>query len=90
MIKYFSEIISNCENDKLAKLLLFMTGSFRIPSNGFKEFCEMTGNNLWVSFGGDKSRMLQSHTCFNTIDLQQYFGKKLILAIEECNTFEMS
>ena len=72
-----------------------MTGSSRVPSNGFKEFCEMTGSPLKISFGGDKSRIPQSHTCFNTIDLPQYeseeeLNEKLILAIEECNTFEMS
>lgn len=95
VIKYFFDAISKWENEKLAKLLLFMTGSSRVPSNGFKEFCEMTGSPLKISFGGDKSRIPQSHTCFNTIDLPQYeseeeLNEKLILAIEECNTFEMS
>ena len=95
VIKFFFEAISKWENEKLAKLLLFMTGSSRVPSNGFIEFCEMTGSPLKISSGGDKSRIPQSHTCFNTICLPKYeseeeLNEKLILAIEECNTFEMA
>lgn len=95
VIKFFFEAISKWENEKLAKLLLFMTGSSRVPSNGFKEFCEMTGSPLKISSGGDKNRIPQSHTCFNTICLPKYeseeeLNEKLILAIEECNTFEMA
>ena len=94
VIKMFFNVIKKWDNENLAKLLLFMTGSSRIPANGFKEFCEMTGFPLRIACSGDEQNLPQAHTCFNTIDLPPYrsekeLNDKLLYAIQECNTFGM-
>ena len=95
VVKLFFEAISHWENDDLAKLLKFMTGSSRIPVNGFNEFIEMTGNPLQIAPGGDRDRLPASHTCFNRIDLPEYetvqeLDEKLRLGIQESgDNFEL-
>lgn len=95
VVKFFFSAISKWDNEKLAKLLLFMTGSSRVPSNGFREFNEMCGTPLKIGPGGSNERIPQSHTCFNLLCLPNYeneeeLNQKLLLAIQECNTFEMA
>lgn len=75
-------------------LLFFITGSPRIPANGFGEFIEITGFPLKIAAGGEESSLPQAHTCFNTMDLPNYtheedLRNKLLYAIQECNTFEL-
>lgn len=92
VIKMFFKVLKSWDNEKLSKLLNFMTGSSRIPANGFKEFVEITGFPLKIAAGGDENCLPQTHTCFNTMDLPSYTNEedlrnKLLLAIQECNTF---
>lgn len=94
VIKFFFNVISRWENDQLIKLLSFMTGRSRVTSNGFKEFCEISGQPLTINSGGDKSLLPQSHTCVNTLSLPQYeseeeLEKKLKIAINLCDSFEI-
>lgn len=91
VIKMFFNVISKWKNEDLAKLLMFMTGSSRVPANGFKEFCEMT-HPLKIEYGGDSSLWPQSHTCFNILHLPQYeseeeMNEKLLYAIQYCDSF---
>lgn len=88
VVKLFFEAISHWENDDLAKLLKFITGSSRLPVNGFKEFIEMTGHPLQIAPGGDRDRLPVSHTCFNRLDLPEYetvqeLDEKLRIGIQE-------
>lgn len=94
VVKFFFDAISKWNDEDLSKLLFFMTGSSRVPVNGFKEFCEMTGSSLKIQAGGDRSKYPQSHTCINSICLPQYeseeeLNEKLRIAIQECDTFEI-
>lgn len=91
-IQMFFNVIRSWDNEKLSKLLSFMTGSQRIPANGFKEFVEITGFPLKIAAGGDENSLPQTHTCFNTMDLPSYSNEeelknKLLLAIQECDSF---
>ena len=91
VIKMFFNVISRWKNEDLVKLLMFMTGSSRVPANGFKEFCEMT-YPLKIEYGGDRSLWPQSHTCFNILHLPQYeseeeMNEKLLYAIQYCDSF---
>lgn len=94
VIKLFFNVIEKWNNEDLEKLLLFMTGSSRIPANGFNEFCTLTGCKLTIQPGGDRSLLPQAHICFNILCLPQYetedeMNHKLHQAIQLCNTFEM-
>ncbi|KAK8898403.1 hypothetical protein M9Y10_000689 [Tritrichomonas musculus] len=94
VIKLFFKVISKWENEDLAKLLKFMTGSSRVPVNGFRGFCEMTKYPLRIESGGDHTLLPQSHTCFNILHLPQYeteeeMNDKLHQAIQFCDSFGM-
>lgn len=56
-----------------------MTGSSRVPVNGFGEFCRLSGHPLKIQAGGDINRLPQSHTCFNTIDLPSYESEEVFI-----------
>ena len=91
VIKYFFSVISKWNNENLAKLLLFMTGSSQVPLDGFKFFKDI-GQPMTIAPGGAKERLPAAHTCFNTIDLPEYeneneLNDKLLFAIQECNSF---
>lgn len=78
----------------MVKLFCFITGSSRIPANGFKEFCEITGYPLKIE-AGDINGLPMAHACFNTIDLPPYQSEdemksKILFAIQECDTFGMT
>ena len=95
VVKMFFNVISEWDSEKLAKLLLFMTGSSRVSSNGFKEFCEITGRKLTIAPGGKRSNLPQAHTCYNMICLPEYLSEeelneKLLIAIQNSNTFEFA
>lgn len=88
-IKFFFNAISKWEQNDLAKLLLFWTGSSQVPANGFAGF----NNPLTIYyFNVPTDRSPVSSTCFNRINLPPYdseelLNKKLLFAINECNDF---
>ena len=83
----FFEVISKWSQEKLKKLLKFVTGSSVVPIGGFKNFYKI-GGLFSIHFYEDSSEKLPStHTCFNTIDIPCYksieaFEKKLSIVIE--------
>ena len=91
VIKFFFDAISKWDNENLAKLILFMTGSSQVPLNGFKSFKDMN-KPITIAPGGGKERLPAAHTCFNRLDLPEYdseeeLNQKLMFAIQECNSF---
>lgn len=93
VVKFFFSAISKWNDEKLVKLLFFMTGCSRVPANGFKEFYKITGSYLRIQSGGTRSQLPSAVTCANTISLPDYksekeLNEKLLKAIEYCNTFE--
>ncbi|KAI8087920.1 uncharacterized protein B0P05DRAFT_635143 [Gilbertella persicaria] len=84
----FWSIMKNMQPEIQRKLLMFVTGSDRIPATGatqlhLKIIC---GNN------GDSDRLPSAHTCFNQLTLYKYHTKEklekmLLTAIQESQGF---
>ena len=52
---------------------MFITGSSKIPSGGFRELRGMGGiQRIKIKTHGRKDHLPQSHTCFNMLDLPEY------------------
>src|SRR5205814_10434597 len=84
-IQWFWRAVRSFDKEERAKLLQFATGTSKVPLNGFKELEGMQGTStssekyLLTITGttkftivrdfGHKTRLPQSHTCFNQVDL---------------------
>lgn len=82
-IDLFFNVISNWSNEKLQKLLKFITGSSVVPIKGFEY---LDGGLFNIQISNDSSRLPEAHTCFNTLVLPRnnarQLEKKLLMAIE--------
>ena len=82
VVVWFWEIVLSYSEIMKRKLLLFVTGSDRVPINGLREL------RFHIQKSGDGSeRLPTSHTCFNILDLPAYrskivLAKKLGVALE--------
>jgi E3 ubiquitin-protein ligase HUWE1 len=66
-IQWFWRAIRSFDKEERAKLLQFVTGTSKVPLNGFKELEGMNGFsrfNIHRDYG-NKDRLPSSHTCFN-------------------------
>lgn len=66
-VQWFWRAVRSFDKEEKAKLLQFVTGTSKVPLNGFKELEGMNGVtkfNIHRDFG-DKERLPSSHTCFN-------------------------
>ena len=80
VIKWFWEILSELSQNELSNLLLFATGSSRVPLGGF---IELESNNGvicrfridCIPYVKNSKNYIKSHTCFNRIDVP-CFAKK--------------
>ncbi|KAG9244021.1 hypothetical protein BJ878DRAFT_422297 [Calycina marina] len=73
-IQWFWRAIRSYDKEERAKLLQFVTGTSKVPLNGFKELEGMNGFsrfNIHRDYG-NKERLPSSHTCFNQLDLPEY------------------
>lgn len=80
-IVWFWELIEGLEQQDVGLFLQFVTGSSKIPLDGFKALQGMRGpHNFTISRikTNDIWRLPQGHTCFNTIDLPEYPTKQLL------------
>ncbi|KAH8177927.1 HECT-domain (ubiquitin-transferase) domain-containing protein [Sarocladium implicatum] len=73
-IQWFWRVVRSFDKEERAKLLQFVTGTSKVPLNGFKELEGMNGVNRFNIHRayGDKNRLPTSHTCFNQLDLPEY------------------
>ncbi|OLN87260.1 E3 ubiquitin-protein ligase TOM1-like [Colletotrichum chlorophyti] len=73
-IQWFWRAIRSFDKEERAKLLQFVTGTSKVPLNGFKELEGMNGINRFNIHRdyGNKDRLPSSHTCFNQLDLPEY------------------
>jgi hypothetical protein len=88
----FWKVLSNWNNERLARLLIFMTGSSQVPLGGFRT-CKDTTSPITIGPGGSHDKLPSAHTCTNTLNLPAYedeaeLERKLLTSIYECNTFE--
>jgi E3 ubiquitin-protein ligase NEDD4 len=86
-------MIRSWDSEKKARLLQFVTGTSRIPVNGFKDLHGSDGpRRFTIEKTGEVDRLPKAHTCFNRLDLPPYktydaMNAKLSMAIEETMGF---
>jgi len=81
VIKWFWEILAKLTQKQLSNLLLFSTGSSRVPLGGFAELESNRGNLSqftieYVPYYAKTKNYIKAHTCFNRIDLPCFTNKK--------------
>ena len=94
VIQWFWEALRSFSIENKNKFLAFLTGTSKVPLDGFKNLQGMRGTqkfNIHKVFGPKAYEMLPSaHTCFNQLDLPVYrsaeeLKSKLLLAINEAS-----
>ncbi|KAI8928486.1 hypothetical protein BC831DRAFT_448115, partial [Entophlyctis helioformis] len=89
VIQWFWKSVRTWDSEKKARLLQFVTGTSRIPVNGFKDLQGSDGpRRFTIEKTGEIDALPKSHTCFNRLDLPPYkaesvYNQKITLAIEE-------
>lgn len=93
VIQWFWRVVLSFNNEMRSRLLQFVTGTSRVPMNGFKELYGSNGPQLFtIEKWGNSSNYPRAHTCFNRIDLPPYenyqqLREKTIKAIEGAEGF---
>ncbi|XP_011498298.1 PREDICTED: E3 ubiquitin-protein ligase SMURF2 [Ceratosolen solmsi marchali] len=94
VVKWFWQIVESYGEEMRARLLQFVTGSSRVPLQGFKALQGSTGAagpRLFTIHAVDapSENLPKAHTCFNRIDIPQSYPNykkmldKLTQAVEE-------
>ncbi|XP_059155940.1 E3 ubiquitin-protein ligase NEDD4-like isoform X2 [Physella acuta] len=90
----FWKAVYSFNNEMRSRLLQFVTGTSRVPMNGFAELYGSNGPQLFtIEKWGDTDKFPRAHTCFNRLDLPPYpsyheLRNKLMTAIENTQGFE--
>ncbi|XP_045501920.1 E3 ubiquitin-protein ligase NEDD4 isoform X5 [Colias croceus] len=93
VVQWFWRVVLSFSNEMRSRLLQFVTGTSRVPMNGFKELYGSNGPQLFtIEKWGEPDNYPRAHTCFNRIDLPPYesyqqLREKLIKAIEGSQGF---
>ncbi|XP_077988397.1 E3 ubiquitin-protein ligase NEDD4-like isoform X2 [Glandiceps talaboti] len=94
IIQWFWRALLSYDNEMRARLLQFVTGTSRVPMNGFSELYGSNGpQKFCIEKWGTPSSLPRAHTCFNRLDLPAYTNaqelkEKLSIAIENTAGFE--
>ncbi|KAL2505911.1 E3 ubiquitin-protein ligase UPL1 [Abeliophyllum distichum] len=92
VIQWFWEVVQGFSKEDKARLLQFVTGTSKVPLEGFSALQGISGcqkfqiHKAYVSAG----HLPSAHTCFNQLDLPEYPSKqhleeRLLVAIHEAN-----
>nr|XP_018916774.1 PREDICTED: E3 ubiquitin-protein ligase HECW2 isoform X2 [Bemisia tabaci] len=93
VIQWFWCAIERFSNEQRLRLLQFVTGTSSVPYEGFSALRGSTGpRKFCIEKWGKPNSLPRAHTCFNRLDLPPYptpetLYEKLLLAVEETNTF---
>ncbi|XP_035904272.1 E3 ubiquitin-protein ligase Nedd-4 isoform X4 [Anopheles stephensi] len=93
VVQWFWRAVLSFNNEMRARLLQFVTGTSRVPMNGFKELYGSNGPQLFtIEKWGTVNNFPRAHTCFNRLDLPPYesyaqLKEKLVSAIEGSQGF---
>jgi len=93
VIQWFWRVVLSFTNEMRSRLLQFVTGTSRVPMNGFKELYGSNGPQMFtIEKWGTPENYPRAHTCFNRLDLPPYesyqqLRDKLIKAIEGSQGF---
>ena len=78
--------------EDLARLVMFVTGTSKVPLEGFSNLQGMNGMQKFQihRVAGNTLRLPSAHTCFNQLDLPEYasediLSERLLRAVRECN-----
>ncbi|KAK9872347.1 hypothetical protein WA026_017806 [Henosepilachna vigintioctopunctata] len=73
VILWFWRAVLAFNNEMRSRLLQFVTGTSRVPMNGFKELYGSNGPQLFtIEKWGTPDNFPRAHTCFNRLDLPPY------------------
>lgn len=97
-IGWFWNIMFSLTKSEKAAFLQFVTGSSKVPLNGFSELQGMRGTQKFSihKANGSIGALMSAHTCFNSLDLPSYknedeLKQKLLYAIKEgAGSFQFS
>ncbi|PWN36578.1 HECT-domain-containing protein [Meira miltonrushii] len=89
VVQWFWRAVRSFDQTDKAKLLQFITGTSKVPLEGFAHLQGVQGTqrfNIHKAYGAD--RLPAAHTCFNQLDLPQYdsyekLRSQLLLAMNE-------
>ncbi|XP_072228724.1 E3 ubiquitin-protein ligase NEDD4-like isoform X4 [Leuresthes tenuis] len=94
VIQWFWKVVLFMDAEKRIRLLQFVTGTSRVPMNGFAELYGSNGPQLFtIEQWGTPDKLPRAHTCFNRLDLPAYesfedLREKLLMAVENAQGFE--
>ncbi|XP_014031298.1 E3 ubiquitin-protein ligase NEDD4-like isoform X2 [Salmo salar] len=94
VILWFWKTVLLMDAEKRIRLLQFVTGTSRVPMNGFAELYGSNGPQLFtIEQWGTRDKIPRAHTCFNRLDLPPYesfeeLREKLHIAIENAQGFD--
>ncbi|XP_031279241.1 E3 ubiquitin-protein ligase UPL2-like isoform X1 [Pistacia vera] len=91
-IQWFWEVVQGFSKEDKARLLQFVTGTSKVPLEGFSALQGISGSQKFQIHKayGSSEHLPSAHTCFNQLDLPEYPSKqhleeRLLLAIHEGN-----
>ncbi len=88
-MQWFWKCISQWESEKRARLLQFVTGTSRIPVNGFKDLQGSDGpRRFTIEKAGEVNQLPKAHTCFNRLDIPPY--KSFEILEKKVNSFKFN
>lgn len=89
-ISWFWKSVAKMGSEDLARLIMFVTGTSKVPLEGFSALQGMNGPQKFQihRVPGDSDRLPTAHTCFNQLDLPEYSSaeklhNRLLCAIRE-------
>lgn len=92
VIQWFWEVVQAFSKEDKARLLQFVTGTSKVPLEGFSALQGISGSQKFQIHKayGSADHLPSAHTCFNQLDLPEYPSKehleeRLLLAIHEAN-----
>ena len=80
-IQWFWEVMEELDRAEKGNLLQFVTGSSKVPAEGFSGLQGMNGPEpfqITRIIANDPMRLPQGHTCFNQLDLPEYPSKDVL------------
>jgi len=75
VMQWFWSIVMNMTREEKANLIQFVTGTSKVPLDGFKALQGMSGLQKFQIHrvrGSRMDRLPSAHTCFNQLDLPEY------------------
>ncbi|CAH8357182.1 unnamed protein product [Eruca vesicaria subsp. sativa] len=92
VIQWFWEVVQALSKEDKARLLQFVTGTSKVPLEGFSALQGISGAQKFQIHKayGSVNHLPSAHTCFNQLDLPEYPSKehlqeRLLLAIHEAS-----